>query len=297
MAYPALKVIRPVLRLSSTISPRLTGRLAFRLFCTPIGHAPVDPKKPMIQQAQALFRRAVSRTVPFCRGYVRAYTFEPETAARGTVLLLHGWTGQALFMAGFVQPLLTQGFRVVAMDLPAHGGSGGKLLNIPLAVEAVTAVTRDHLPLAGIVCHSFGGAVAMAAIAGGVEGFPALACDRLVTLAAPDAMKPYGEAFSAAIGLTRKGHHAFEARVHEVAGRPMDSFTGRTYLAQTQIPALVIHAPDDREIPFADAEALAAASPQARLLAMPGLGHRRILMDKQVQQAAARFIATGEAEA
>lgn len=291
MAHKALKVIRPVIRLSSALSPRITGRLAFRLFCTPIGHAAVDPKKASIRRAQAVFATAQKRVVPFCRGFVQSYRFAPEGTPRGTVLLLHGWTGQALFMAGFVPPLLAQGFAVLAIDLPAHGASSGRQLNIPLAVEAVSAVVRDDLPLAGIVSHSFGGAIALAAVAGGVEGFAAIPCDRLVTLAAPQAMQPYGAAFSEALGLTANGHRAFERRVLELAGRPMESFSGRAYLAQTQIPALVIHAPDDREIPFRDAEALAAAHAGVQLMAVPGLGHRRILMDEAVQQAAARFLA------
>lgn len=291
MAHKALKVIRPVIRLSSALSPRVTGRLAFRLFCTPIGHAPVDPKKATIRRAQSVFAKAQRRTVPFCRGFVQSYRFAPVGDSRGTVLLLHGWTGQALFMAGFVQPLLDKGYSVLAIDLPAHGGSSGRQLNIPLAVEAVSAVVRDDLPLAGIVCHSFGGAIAMAAVAGGVEGFPAIPCDRLVTVAAPEAMQPYGKAFSQALGLTANGHRAFERRVLELAGRPMESFSGKAYLAQTQIPALVIHAPDDREIPFSDAEALAEAHAGMQLMSVPGLGHRRILMDPEVQQAAARFLA------
>ncbi|WP_284177734.1 alpha/beta fold hydrolase [Rhabdaerophilum sp. SD176] len=295
MAYPALKVIRPVIRLSSALSPRMTGRLAFRLFCTPIGHARVDPGSPAIRKALTLFERAETRIVGHCRGYVRSFTFEPDGDARGTVLLIHGWTGQAIFMGGFVEPLLAEGFRVLALDLPAHGGSGGRQLNVPLAVEAVSAVVRDHLPLAGIVSHSFGGAIAMAAVAGGVENFPALPCERLVTVAAPDAMQDYGEAFSRAVGLTQKGHHAFENRVLELAGRPMASFSGRAYLAGTQIPTLVIHAPDDREIPFSDAEKLASAGPQVQLLPVPGFGHRRILMAPSVQRAAARFLASGEA--
>ncbi len=294
MAYPALKVIRPVIRLTSAISPRLTGRLAFRLFCTPIGHARVDPRNPGMRKALSLFARAETRNVGYCRGYVRAFTFEPTGEVRGTVLLVHGWTGQALFMSGFVEPLLADGYRVIAFDLPAHGGSAGHKLNIPLAVEAMAAVARDHLPLAGIICHSFGGAVALAAVAGGVETFAALRCARLVTVAAPNAMQDYGDAFSRAVGLTRKGHRAFENRVLELAGRPMASFSGAAYLRQTQIPTLVIHAPDDREIPFADAEAMASVGSQVHLMAVPGFGHRRILMAPSIHRAAARFIRTGE---
>lgn len=290
MAHAALKVIRPVIALSSRLSPKITGRLAFRLFCTPIGHAPINDANPVMRAAKALFARAETRIVTHGCGYVRTMWFEPEAETRGTVLLLHGWTGQALFMSGFVEPLLARGFRVIAMDLPAHGGSSGRQLTFPLAIEAISSVVRDELPLAGIIAHSFGGAIATAAIAGGVEAYAPIPARRLVTIAAPKAMQGYGREFSRQLGLTPRGLAAFEGEVMAIAGRPMESFSGAEYLRRTLVPTLVMHAPDDKEIPFPDAEELASAGDHVALLPMPGLGHRRILMSTKVQEHAAEFI-------
>jgi pimeloyl-ACP methyl ester carboxylesterase len=291
MAHAALKVIRPVVRLSSALAPRPVGRLAFRLFCTPIGHAPVKPSSPSIERARTLFARGERNIVPYGCGYAQVVWFEPEQAARGSVLVLHGWTGQGLFMAGFVEPLLAQGFRVAVMDLPAHGGSSGRHLTFPIAIEAASAVVRDHLPLAGIVAHSFGGAVAMAAIAGGVATLQPIPARRLVTIAAPMGMSHHGKHFADMLGLTRNGHAAFEDEVLAITGRPMASFSGGDYLAASRVRTLLIHAPDDKEIPFAEAEEMARAGDHVTLQAMPGLGHRRILMARPVHEAAAAFIA------
>lgn len=290
MAHAALKVIRPVMKLSSTLSPDITGRLAFRLFCTPIGHARINDANPQMRAAKALFGRAEHRVVTHGCGYVKTAWFEPAGVSRGTVLVLHGCTGQSLFMAGFIEPLLEKGFRVVAMDLPAHGASSGKRLTFPLAIEAISSVVRDELPLAGIVAHSFGGAVALAAVAGGVEAFAPIPVHRIVTVAAPRAMQGYGRQFSETLGLTSRGHAAFEGEVMAIAGRPMESFSGTDYLRRTLVPTQVIHAPDDKEIPFSDADDLASAGAHVELVPMPGLGHRRILMSPAVHQSAADFI-------
>ncbi|HRE22363.1 MAG TPA: alpha/beta fold hydrolase [Rhabdaerophilum sp.] len=291
MPYAAVKVIRPLVRVSSHLSPRITGKLAFRLFCTPVGRAPVRTDNPRIREAQAVFSKAELSNLTYGCGYVRTARFEPDRTRRGTVLLLHGWGGQGLFMAGFVEPLLAHGYRVVAIDLPGHGGSSGRHLTFPLAIEALSAVSRGELPLAGIVGHSFGGAVAVAAAAGGVPAFAALPVRKIVTVAAPNAMQPYGKAFADMLGLTARGHAAFEGEVQNVAGRPMESFASDAYLADLKVPTLLIHAPDDREIPYADAQAMLAAGPHVSLRPAPGLGHRRILFDSGVQQAAAEFIA------
>lgn len=296
MAQAALKVIRPVVKAVSTLSPGISGRLAFRLFCTPVGHAKVNAANPAMRAAQQLFAGAEMRRVTTCNGYVRSFCFSPAGEARGTVALLHGWAGQALFMAGFVEPLLARGFRVVTFDLPAHGGSSGSRLNFPLAIEAFAAVLRaagigEGQPLAGMIGHSFGGALAKAAIAGGVPVFPAIRADRLASVSAPAGMQHYGRQFSHEIGLSARGHQAFEGEVMALTGRDMESFSGVAYLRQSGVPTLVIHSRDDRKIPFSDAETLAAAGPHVRLQPLSGLGHSRILFAKAAIGAAVAFIA------
>ena len=291
MAQAALKVIRPLVRVSSFLSPRLTGRLAFRLFCTPVGHARINRDSATMRKAEALFAQGEASRVTYGCGYVHTVRFAPEGEARGTVLVLHGWTGQGLFMAGFVRPLLERGLAVIVMDMPAHGGSSGNKLNFPLALQAISSVTRADLPLAGILAHSFGGAVAMAAVAGGVDQVPPIAAERIVSIAAPSTMQVYGRQFTRMLGLTQRGHQAFEERVHAIAGRRMESFSGRDFLARTGVPALVIHAGDDKEIAIADAEELATAGPHVRLMRVEGLGHRRILSSREVQNATADFLA------
>lgn len=297
MAHAALKVIRPVVTLASALAPRLSGRLAWRLFETPLGQPKLDETRPAIRDARLLFARGETRLVPHGCGFVSFTRFEPAAPARGTVLVLHGWTSRALLMAGFVAPLLEQGFRVLVPDLPAHGASSGKRLNLPIALSAIEAVVRDHLPLAGIIGHSFGAAIATTAITGGVAQFRPIPAKRLVMIAAPMGMQRYGRFFARSLGLTRRGVETFEDQVPALTGRSMASFNSAEYLRRHPMPTLVIHAPDDKEIPFAEAEALANAGPHMRLMAAEGLGHRRILNDPAVQRAAAAFIAGTAAKA
>jgi pimeloyl-ACP methyl ester carboxylesterase len=56
---------------------------------------------------------------------------------------------------------------------------------------------------------------------------------------------------------------------------------------------LIIHAPDDKEVPVREARAYAACAPNARLFLADGLGHRRILADREVRARIASF-APGE---
>ncbi|MCU4178745.1 alpha/beta fold hydrolase [Bosea sp. BH3] len=294
MTASALRYMRPFVRAASLIAPTATGRLAFRLFCTP----PRPRKrsgngKQLASAATMRLQQANARAVPFSCGSVQAYAFEPEGAPTGTVLLLHGWTGEAASMTGFVEPLLASGLRVVTFDLPGHGASTGRELNIPLGVASLAAVARVFGPFKAIVSHSFGGAIALAALAGSVRGQPAVQAGRLAMIAAPSSMTQITRQFGSAIGLGRRGQAALERRIHVVAGNPVEVFEGREQLAAIGLPTLLIHDRQDRELGFQHAQALAEAGPFVTLEATEGLGHRRILQARPVAERVARFVAGG----
>lgn len=296
MSSPALRLIRPLVHMSSLIAPRAAGHIAFKLFCIP-----PRPKRrttqsgSAIKSAQGRLAGAERHAIPYPCGSVTAYVFEPAGAAEfdspaPTVLLLHGWTSEAAFMTAFVAPLVEAGFRVVAYDLPAHGNSTGCELNIPLGVASLAAVARAFAPIHAIVTHSFGSAIALAAMAGSVPGQPPVTAGRLAMIAAPSSMTQITRQFGATIGLGRRGQAALEKRIHVVAGTPVESFEGRGQLEAIGLPTLLIHCRDDRELEFHHAEALAKAGPFVTLEAVKGLGHRRILQAKPVVESVTRFV-------
>jgi pimeloyl-ACP methyl ester carboxylesterase len=133
--------------------------------------------------------------------------------------------------------------------------------------------------------------VASTAIAGGVPAYDPIKVDKLVLVAAPNSMPQAFRQFGRVIGLNAAAQEAMERHVVHVAGRPLESFVGADYLVQTKTPTLVIHARDDKEVPFVNAQALAAAGDFVTLKEVRGLGHRRILYAPQATETAARFIA------
>lgn len=292
MAASALRYMRPLVRAASFVAPAATGRLAFHLFCTPPG-----PRKrsgngtQTASAAMQRLRQAEARAIPFPCGSAQAYVFEPARASAGTVVLVHGWTAEAASMTGLVEPLLAAGSRVVAFDLPGHGASTGRELNIPLGVASLAAVARAFGPLEAIVTHSFGGAIALAALAGSVPGEPTVHARRLAMISAPSSMTQITRQFGSTLGLGRRGQAALERRIHVVAGNPVEVFEGRTQLAAIKLPTLVIHDRQDRELGFQHAEALAEAGPFVTMEATQGLGHRRILQARSVAERVARFVA------
>jgi pimeloyl-ACP methyl ester carboxylesterase len=297
MALTVLDVIRPVMGVGSLIAPRATGRAAFEMFCKPPrARPPAARHAALVSKVERRLDDAERRLVAYEGGTVAVYAYPPlgnwaEAEGRGTVLLLHGWASKAAFMTSFVAPLRAEGFRVVLVDLPGHGLSSGRLLHVPLAIRALAAVHAAAGPWHGIISHSFGGAVSTTMLAGGVKGLPAIGAKRLVLIGTPQCMPTLFRNFGSMVGLRPRAQSALEARVHELAGHPLTTFKGAEQLARVGTPTLVLHAPDDKEVPFADAEALAKAGPFVTLQPVPGAGHRRILHASQAIAAAVAHIA------
>jgi pimeloyl-ACP methyl ester carboxylesterase len=294
MAKLSASVMRSFFKAASAIAPVATGNAAFNLFCTPSKAGGLDPKQQALtQKARDRLKDAEHRDIAHKGGTIRIYHFQPSSdgARQGTVLLLHGWTGRSEFLTAFVEPLRKQGFGVVLMDLPAHGHSSGRVLNLVIAVDALAVVYRETGPWSAIIAHSFGGAVAAAFITGVIKGRPVMPVEKLVMIASPNAMRSVFAGFSKAIGLGTRAQLALNANVERLTGRSIDNLVCGDLLKNTATRVLCLHAPDDKEVPFSEAEAVAASGPFATLLPLPGLGHRRILYAPATIAAAAQFVA------
>jgi pimeloyl-ACP methyl ester carboxylesterase len=67
-----------------------------------------------------------------------------------------------------------------------------------------------------------------------------------------------------------------------LGGRESYDILRAAAVAARQTRVAVLHDPDDREVPFAEGRALAAAWPGAQFVPLPGTGHSRALRDPAV---------------
>jgi pimeloyl-ACP methyl ester carboxylesterase len=208
-----------------------------------------------------------------------------------TVALLHGWEGWAAQLGAFVAPLVAAGFRVVGVDAPGHGDSPGRSSSLVAIGGALRALETRYGPFAGVVAHSAGTVAVTHALTRG------LAADRVVCVAPGVDLEAYADGFSRLIGLSSEASRRMRRRIERRIGVSWDELDPRRAAADLRVPLLVIHDRTDREAPFAGGEALARSWPGARLLVTEKLGHRRILREEAVIQAATAFLCEGRLEA
>jgi pimeloyl-ACP methyl ester carboxylesterase len=292
MASFGVKVIRGAFWLGERVAPPIAGWAAFELFRrTPGQRALTVGERKAIASAASFMdeaRRHRLRTRTDC---VTVHEFRPATGAerRGTVLVVHGWRSRTEYMRAIIEGLRKAGFRVMSLDLPGHGASRGRRLDLVRAVDAVRTADIWFGPFDAIVGHSFGGVVALNARAGSIEGISAVDAARLVLISVPESIPEIFDQYGRLINVGPRSQNAIASRVERIAGRPITDFTGARQLREIGAPTLVIHAVDDREVHADSAHRHASAGAHVDLVWVDGAGHRRILADPHTVDATVRF--------
>ncbi|MFA5900905.1 MAG: alpha/beta hydrolase [Hyphomicrobium sp.] len=232
-----------------------------------------------ILTARARFhlRNARWQVVDTPAGEVQCYVYEPDDEARGTVMLVHGWTSETAFMTAFTEPLRRSGLRVVAFDFPAHGLSPGRRTNLADCARAMLAVCDYFGPIDSVVAHSFGGFVALLVAEGGAPLSHAHPIGRYVLISCPNELSEVTRNFGATLNLAPAAQRIYERHLERVGHRPIATFSASALLRNVDAPVLIIHGREDDEVAFRNAEEIAAAHPTARLMPFDGLGHRNVL--------------------
>lgn len=241
------------------MSRPLSAESAMLLLLTPVRSTQQDTSE-LIQQGESIASSSGERIAIWHEGKGPA------------VLVVHGWSGQHLDMASFVTPLVLAGYRVISLDLPAHGVSEGEITSIPEMAEAILSVVATIGPLHGIIAHSAGCAATAIAMKKGLHVV------RPVFIAAPARFSIFVHSFSKSSGVD------YDALLLAFSRRGIDIESIDMPLIGSQLNggALIIHSKDDRVIPFTDGQMIADAWADSHFSAYEDLGHKKILSNPNV---------------
>jgi pimeloyl-ACP methyl ester carboxylesterase len=260
---------------SAVLFPELAGAWAERMFLTPPRNGGAAAALDLID-ARASFVEHKGRQIA---------TWRWGADDAPTVLLAHGWGGHAAQMRGFVFPLLSAGYRVIAYDQPAHGVSEGRLTGLPDFAEVLAELAWHYGEVSAVIGHSLGGAAVGLALAR-----HSVRLDKVVLISPPADLVGYSRRFARWHWMPEAVRRAMQSAIEERYGVLWDDLDVARLAARISAPALVIHDREDRMVPWTQGAHLARLWPSARLMSTDGLGHGRILADAEVTHAAADFI-------
>ncbi len=254
------------------IAPRAADELGARMFFTP-RHS----------------RRWIAPTVHTPGNSFRIFFGEWELACwswgRGpAVILVHGWEGYAGQLTYFVEPLIDAGFRVVTFDMPAHGASTGRRLSALDMARAIQAVANAFSPIRALVAHSLGGTASIFAMSQGLE------VERVVLLAPAAEPTHFARLLASFLGFSETRAEGMLERIEQRLGMRLEDASALRLVSAMRAPLLLMHDPEDPEVPFEQGKAIAEAWPGAQLELLSQMGHRAMLRDPSTIASVAAFI-------
>jgi pimeloyl-ACP methyl ester carboxylesterase len=261
---------------SALLFPEFSASLAERLFLT--------PPRPRDAAATALDLIDARSSVLEHKGrHIAMWRWGAREAP--AVLLVHGWGGNAAQMRAFVFPLLSAGLRVIAYDQPAHGVSEGRLTGLPDFADVLAEVAWHHGGVQAVIGHSLGGTAAALA-----HALNKAELRKIVLVSPPSDLVGYSRRFARWHWIPEPVRDSMQAAIEERYGLRWSELELARLAPRLAAHALVIHDRGDRVVPWKQGEQFARHWQGARLISTEGLGHRRILADEAVTQAAADFV-------
>ena len=276
-----LRLFRLGFRLGGALSPRLAGKLGYRLWFTPTRHKTPASEQAALQSATVEHHQIKDQTIA-------CYHWGDSGP---TVLLVHGWSGRGTQLGAFAAPLVNAGYRVLSFDGPAHGQSTGKQTNLYEFADAILALREHYGEFESVITHSFGGPCLAVAMQRG------LSTKRVVSISPPADAEGLVKKFSATLTIPAKAEQDMLRRIETDFGADIwQKISMQHTVRDLAIPALVIHDEHDHDVSWQEGEAVARAWNNAPFIKTSKLGHRRILRDPATIETAVNFIKTGLVE-
>ncbi|WP_020576808.1 alpha/beta fold hydrolase [Actinopolymorpha alba] len=274
----AVSLVGSALNAASLLSPRTAGKAALALWRRPMPRGTVRTVERETHDA------AVTERISINGKDVVAYRWGD---GEKPVLMVHGWQSRGSRYAGFVPVLRGLGFSPVTFDAPGHGDSGGTSMTILEYEEVIRHLQGRYGLFDAVIAHSFGVPCVLHALRNGVGA------GRLVAVSGVADFEFLVDEFTRQLGLSARMNQELRRRIEE------DLFPHETEIwerfssvyqpTSLDIPMLAIHDEDDDWVPLEHAHRITAAH-GARLLVTRNLGHRGMLGQPEVIDAAVEFI-------
>lgn len=221
---------------------------------------------------------------------IRTYHWPGEGES---VLLVHGWEGQAGNFSDLIRILIAKGFDIHAFDAPAHGYSSQGPTN-PIEFSLLVAKLLEELPVRSCISHSFGGV----AISYALFQNPKLSLNKAVLITTPDRFADRISDVAQRVGVSEKVQQRLVARM-QAENIDVSKFNVSDFVKTIKVvSALILHDKDDRVIPIHQSRNVYSNWPQAQFVEIEGTGHFRILRTPEVLDTIVAFLeAKAEADA
>lgn len=256
----ALKTIGWSLNTLARMSQPTAGKWALRLFTRPRA------------RITGIHDPEVLRTARQSRYNLRSYDLDINVfhweGSGPLVLLAHGWESNSSRWWPIIRALRELDFRIISIDAPAHGLSGGKEFNVVMYAAVLREMFEQYQPEV-FIGHSAGG------MAGVYLLFQEhnLPLQQMVLLAVPYELEQLMDTFRQIVGMNDLVFDGLKDAFANYFGFPMSTFSIHKFVRDLRVPGLIVHDQADTIAPYSGGLAIHQNWPGSRLVSTYGLGH------------------------
>jgi len=254
-----IKTIGAIVNLLSYISPNLAAKLAVYIFSKP-------RNAKLNQEALQYLNLATQKNLRYNNFYIKTYQWKGHTE---TVLLAHGWDSNSFRWKDLIELLKQEKYNVVAIDAPAHGGSGNNIFNAPLYAKTINAAVKEFSPQI-IIGHSIGGTASIIAL----ENHDMPCVKKMVLLGAPSNLAISVANYVKMMGYNKTVEKAIDQYYLKHFKHLPKHYCVENFFSNIEAQGLIIHDRKDRIISYKEALDIHRVYKNSKLIKTIGLGHR-----------------------
>jgi pimeloyl-ACP methyl ester carboxylesterase len=256
--------------------PDYSANFLINLFSSPLTRVIRSKEKDVLKQSrqEQLLVAGVS---------LQVYTWgEGEKMA----MLFHGWQSNAGSLGAFVEPLLAEGYKVIAFDAPAHGNSQGKKANLVYFKRAAKALFQKYGTPELAVGHSLGAnSIIMTAFEDALE------IPKVVLISPLNRLMSVFEEMQEQFSIPDRLFDLFIDKFGRNSGYEFRDFYFHKFGERGPLESVILlHDKNDRITSFSHAEEMKEGWPSLYLKGIEGSGHYKILWSEETLQSAMNFI-------
>ena len=260
------KLLKLLIYAISLVSSKITTTLLGYIFSRPLKYKPHVREKEFISSSKKEIH-----FIPSINKSIKTYELK---GSHKKVLLVHGWSGRGSQLSSIATECNKKGFYVVSFDAPAHGGSSSFTTNIPEFVETINFLNTTKGPFDYAIGHSFGGA----SIFNYCRKYREF--EKIIVIGTQSKLSTYFKEFIKIMGLKEDYSKKIMTLFSKRVGEKILDYDPERFVGSISSKTLIIHCSDDNYVNFTSALALRKELKNSEIYKTTGLGHRKILGDK-----------------
>ena len=261
--------------IAGNIAPATAISILVNLVFTPQKRVLRPPHKELLNKGQKSIIKVSEFREPKKKLKMKYYTWGK---GEKTVLLIHGWDAMALDFYKVIPPLVEAGYKVIAIDGPAHGGSEGSTTSL-LHFKKVLAefIEKNGVPYA-MVGHSMGGGASAYLL----MEYP-IEIKRLIMVAIPISSKRFFDEVFSMLKVPNKMKQLFFKGMQEQFNENIDrlNLSTRNEVIKAE-KIMLLYDEDDEVVSYKDILQFLATRPEIQSFNAKGTGQNNIIRSKKV---------------